>query len=816
MSEKVPWRSERSMKDSYTEQQDTTRDMTLRALNRNNETISKSILRGRSALAEAENHIKLFEDYLKQSSKDVVSDGLHISKDLDLDMDSQEQQLDSSSYPLHQISVRDVADNVSYVNENNMITSRSSGDDHNIEIDLINEMMKEEEERLRRDNAITAVRYDSDILTSDRQRVHRNVKTSSYRKTKPKGPFDPKNLSAAKRAILKAAIVAEDIAHDEAEMKKKTQFKARPLPNGAFVKNDPYALTKAALGKFSRDDGLNETITSSSFPNQGNRLDASSILNRSKPHSRLQNSRTKTPEKPIRSRKREFMKKAVYEEISDMITANNDDLEDVDTELSSQEEEDLASLHQQISKLQAELNLKRQKCIETIEQIDDRDDASLITCNADFRQSYTDNIDNTFSKPCRSFDHHNTTCTNKSMNICDTSTSPKKFINRHTFKSPKKKNGDDSHQTNRKSLSLYDRHNQWLQMREVKRMEAKKREDRELVKDVTGTPNLHGAQESWMKAKEQHDGLIKSLESKDKLLKAEKEEKERLIREKRVSEIERLKDLAKEKNRARKREVDKRVQSESVDKLARPNSRLKVEGKVKFEESQQPDTIRMEEVEEQKTDKNGETDMSFADMDDKEFAKMIRKLKAKASKGKRTVFGTQESPNHQGVPESERVSNQCEPESEENGYEDGRYTSSAAQAKIFAEISDMKNNTNQRNENHEPDTSLKKVDSPLVKQTIHFPYERYDIGDIPFFDRSSSSEKGRFRVRDAREFHTDSLRRIPVPFHATHEGVMFLVGKKINEENSDKEDVVTILFDRSQFDEPSAAEWWQLHRAQII
>ena len=59
-------------------------------------------------------------------------------------------------------------------------------------------------------------------------------------------------------------------------------------------------------------------------------------------------------------------------------------------------------------------------------------------------------------------------------------------------------------------------------------------------------------------------------------------------------------------------------------------------------------------------------------------------------------------------------------------------------------------------ESQQSKPSLLKVEN----LSIH-PYERYEEGKISFYDRSSSTEIGRFRVRDARDFMPDSMRRKP-------------------------------------------------------
>ena len=118
----------------------------------------------------------------------------------------------------------------------------------------------------------------------------------------------------------------------------------------------------------------------------------------------------------------------------------------------------------------------------------------------------------------------------------------------------------------------------------------------------------------------------------------------------------------------------------------------------------------------------------------------------------------------------------------------------------------------------DPDASFPiMLDVPEVMDETVQPYHRYEAGKVPFFDRSSSSERGRFRVRDARDYAPESMRRVP----DIEEGVMLLVGKKkcaMDEaENGDTSEVViTIVFERSLFNEHSASVWWRLHRQRFI
>ncbi len=72
-----------------------------------------------------------------------------------------------------------------------------------------------------------------------------------------------------------------------------------------------------------------------------------------------------------------------------------------------------------------------------------------------------------------------------------------------------------------------------------------------------------------------------------------------------------------------------------------------------------------------------------------------------------------------------------------------------------------------------------------------------------FFDVSSTSDKGRFRVNDAREFDTDSLFRRP---DILNNYVTVLFGKK---RSNGETKVISLLFDRDEFKtELDAYNWW--------
>mmetsp|Transcript_15601 Transcript_15601/g.25998 ORF Transcript_15601/g.25998 Transcript_15601/m.25998 type:complete len:1156 (-) Transcript_15601:213-3680(-) len=79
-----------------------------------------------------------------------------------------------------------------------------------------------------------------------------------------------------------------------------------------------------------------------------------------------------------------------------------------------------------------------------------------------------------------------------------------------------------------------------------------------------------------------------------------------------------------------------------------------------------------------------------------------------------------------------------------------------------------------------------------------------------FFDQTSTADKGRHRVHDARDFDTKSMFRKP---DLMNDAVTLLMGKK---RNSDAMDIITVLFDRGKFSEEGARLWWNENRDRLM
>jgi hypothetical protein len=98
----------------------------------------------------------------------------------------------------------------------------------------------------------------------------------------------------------------------------------------------------------------------------------------------------------------------------------------------------------------------------------------------------------------------------------------------------------------------------------------------------------------------------------------------------------------------------------------------------------------------------------------------------------------------------------------------------------------------------------------------------YDLSNelAAFFDPTSTADKGRYRVRDARDFVTDSMHR---KSDLVHEGVTLLCGIRKESKGGSgggggnkEHEVITVLFDRAEFSEKSAREWWLHNKDRLL
>jgi hypothetical protein len=761
------------------------------------ETVGKSIQRGRNALSQAEGHIKMFEEYLQSSTKLLLSREKskvsNASSIMDDEMSDNVLSTRRGSKLFHavkddddlfimmngdiagQSSIENDEDtNVDFTNAGSFFTTtlselEYSGEDDNnssSSTDILDELVKNCEFRRMQDEGIMAVSSVPDIKEKHYGLAEQQFTPSGmvFTGPRPKRLFDPIRLSAHQRTgsnrVEKHKMGNKSV--EQEEMYKP--FKARPLPGGHFVNNDPYAMTKAALEKVKDKESMgaeggttsrshhshnkSRTTSSSLMASKHTKqvIDASVILGSTTSSSTMKNSipflssedndvlveqrehrqqERRTPNRMKESR----VGKDIYDATTRLISQefeNVKSLPDEQIEEKSfynadhdivQDEEDILSLHQQIAKLQAELRQRRRKCFETIHVLEDETQCKSLkdigipefqkiigqgqqqeesssggakdpNINVFNESSLADNDEG----PMRRMGHHPPSTpapTEMSLSVISSSTCADN-------------NGvqEELHlQQRQKQQSLYLRQKGWLDDLDRKRKEAKDREIQELLRDITGKPNLIVTHSSWSKAKGQHDLLVQMAKKREEIKKQKKLEKENALRHLlHLKEMEKVQEekasnstlisgdpttsadggdkiLQSHQNNKKKKVIDPQKQADYFNKLSQPLKRFKPgERPSSSSADMKSDSIRLSAVEDKegkqcdsllltakeaycssknagssstKTTKksnrttsrsinnngnnndvtpNDKITISFADMDDNEFAKVIQRI----------------------------------------------------------------------------------------------------------------------------------------------------------------------------------------------
>jgi len=820
--------------------------------------------------------------------------------------------------------------------------ARNSCDKSNTESFSVKKLMQESAARAKLDEIIASSRRRGDKNIYKHIDIEANISMGKLKlpkcsiETQLPPPFDPNKMRGAQRAAIKAAKRADAEAVADAETMARTNFKARPLPGGVWVQNDPYAPTQSAMEKRvqtqQNNEQGNQPKSKQRIPRGPIRMDASALLGRSQQgpgkiinsevqsvgshalvssdtdisnalQCDLQQTHQKgnnemTLKKERRQAERKARRKLFFDAVAVSIPENEED--SIEANPSDNGDQDISTLQWQIARMEADLKRKRIQCETTLDDIDDEDslfdevDKELVTVaeqSVSSKQPSDDGKTLIFSPFAEE----------------DIDSGFDQMMGGPDGVNGDRANGDDS---------LYRRHEKWLEALERKRNEARLKKEEETMKSITGKPEIASAKESWLKAKEAHDAKERKVRAAEEEKSRVREEKDRMLQELKAKEINLMQKQAMKKRRAIKSHASKQKQVESLDKLSRPRNPKVVPCKNKYEieiskENSVDGNIVAEETNRSGTaghENNQKPEMCFADMDDKEFARVMKSLGIKPNrsqcgkekdetrkKGKPTASDQRASSkftngslkkrtnkdfiasdhsklDHRQNERSTKDKNNDENRgSIEGGYIEGghknssgcsnplpptitvdekniaggRFTSSTAQANLLKKLvsSDQHERTvanvssaleaaeiglselDKRHNNNleEKDYGAFKIlrerqgNDNIAKDE---PYQRYEAGKIPFFDRSSSVDKGRFRVRDAKDFAPESMRRRPLDGGGIDdEGIMILVGKKDYEKdegNNVEELAITILFDRSKFSEHAASEWWQTNRQRFI
>lgn len=851
--------------------------------------------------------------------------------------------------------------------------------------------------------------------------LHRPLKRKQKKITGTKIQFDPNQLQATRRAAVNAAKWEENIAVAEACALAKSVFKARPLPGGVWVKNDPYKPTQAALGKHVSkeekncdesniefgciDSPINRTNVKISHPEELQQITHGGMMF--------------NVEDQIYVNKLFFMYMEREKKLfSDLDGKNHSDVDsmndDNDINLTKKEKEridkDIIDIEDNFNALQREvekLGLRlehRKKYLKSLQKENEKDQELCL-----------EDIANLYDIYCLKCNDSVTNMKSDSMmkvSPLDTSIqSPESWCHENivSCKSVYFSEPNNDH--------VYRRQEKWLINVEKKREDARAKKEKMLLENFTGKPEITNAKESWEKAKAAHAELIWRAREETNRLKQKKEAHDRKIHAQRMTEINAIHAQAnKRKKLLKANSADIEKQKEASKKLYQPrkaanntatqpvqipnclvtekykestkmtstedsaeettkdlkstppvhvnreqiSNTTKNDKKVKNEYTSQC-TVNIDDSEGDRACEDDAAIMSkspilpalspvissvpisFDDMNDKDFARMMRKLgidtknvnipksdknctRSPQKNKKLSKMSTSDLTERVNaiknlqVSEKVNVNENTEIDSEQTSYkEDDRNLSWNMKKDIQEKISSFndKCSDNPKENQHSnintnliecslgPDENkaiedtnansngyyftskaeamMKTVEEKLSNKskqatlivasresslesgtssdtTKHGtndtfasmygndyfsgendnlePYERYEAGKTRFFDPSSSADKGRFRVRDAKGFAPGSMRRKPHIYNVNTDdenennqgekefsvkndgeggsGVTLLVGKKEADAECFKEKVITILFDKSKFTEASARKWWREHRSIFV
>lgn len=434
--------------------------------------------------------------------------------------------------------------------------------------DLV-ELLKEGEARVRLDNLIATIRRQGDNpISSEVERSLSPVRRVS--------DFDPDELRAAKRAVIKKIKLEEAVARAEKEARNMSNFKALPLPGGVEVQHDIFAPTLAFQGKHAGIELVCNGTRSTEFRDFSSsrslggfesfdRMSVATSCTSIDGPLNLSFANEEDKEKAIQLRQaKKAKKKKLLDSVNRTIAAEMGELIDDDVSVacsvrSAQSHveylEDPSKLRQQIARLEVKLKRKKSQRSATLNDIVD------IDLNSIFERLLSEDADEDAHKIVDRLKRK--VCGNIEDGILIEDLHPQlpQLGEHHTW-------NEDNYYTT--TPVLFKRQENWIQQREQKLVEARLRLEAEEMSDITGQPRLSHTKDSWKKAKNAHDEALKRVAEKEARRQVDKAEHERLEYEAKMKEAQ---DLTKRSNGQTKPiriEVNKEEQMKRLEKLSQP------------------------------------------------------------------------------------------------------------------------------------------------------------------------------------------------------------------------------------------------------
>ena len=719
-------------------------------------------------------------------------------------------------------------------------------------------------------NQMLRKRCNDDIVMEQPSSFKKKLRQTSV--TKPL--FDPSQLLGAKRAAINAAKREQEIVAAKAYAEAKSIFKARPLPGGIWVHNDPYKPTQAALGKNkTKNDDTAENDSHIDFDETGSPIFMKKYQGESKVIQFSKESETNLIYGKITKFDLIYLRKLFFLQIE---KTNPSLLMDFNHEAHSCFENKIETQKQVL--IDTSLDDKGNKDDDEGEYNTFYRTVAKLGTRIQHRKKYLQSLEQKLKK-AQSFNLDELTCTRIMGSKTATKEDKKSNLNIHKsyhkfhISGENEINISDAHnqqqecsviiKTNKtKDNSLvYRRQEKWLNKVHNNRAEAQAKKEMILLEGLTGKPEIHDAEKSWEKAKAAHAAVIQRIQEESNNRQSAKEMRAQQLHEQKLAAYNAVKvHNAKKIKSSKNSNVNKVKQKEVMEKLSHPrnntthNHNCDVNDRVQKRKDEENDEIDrreaniIEEVGKKKknrVNKNTQNDSPcskstpssptfparFDDMNDKEFALMMKKLGVTTSNPSR---GNQRAgnakPKIENISSKERILKLIQhveqklqtaipkDASKDKTMEPLEKQIPASDSKQDTTSFSFENNITMGGELNCND-DIDNLENDLE------PYEKYEAGKVPFYDRSSSSDKGRFRVRDVRDFVPSSMKRKPfVPFCDGNEnqnrddssGITLLIGKKDSSMACHNELVITIIFEKTKYTEASARKWWRENRARFV
>lgn len=560
----------------------------------------------------------------------------------------------------------------------------------------LEELLKEGEARVRLDNLVASIRRQGDDPL---------VVETQHKSATPSTSFDLNGLRAAKRAAFKKTKFDEALAESEMQAKLMSNFKALPLPGGAEVKNDLFKPTKAFQGKHRIElvrsyGGVNDFSTSQSlggFESLADRMSVATSRTSIDMNSSFMNEEDKERAIQLRQAKK-AKKKKLLDSVNRKIAHESGESFDDDVSIaysvrSTQSHvdylEDPSKLRREIARLEAKLKCKKSQRTAILNDIVDVD------LNAIFERLLSEDTDENARKIVDRIKHK--VCGNVVDGLLADDIQPLPRLKEH-------------HPWNEEEKAsrgvLYERQENWIRQREQKLLEARLRIEAEEMSDITGKPRLNHANDSWKKAKDAHDEALKRIAEEQARRQKEKKERERIEYEAKMKEAKDIEMETKAQMKSVRNEVNKEEQMKRLEKLSQPRQ-IKVGPTLKKEEVGSPvDNSKL--VDEADTPykaannhksstkkapkaTNEYVDFSgkkFSDMDDKEFAKIVKRISKMAKQKVKDAAATIERV-EDSQPSSPKFTIIGNPENilQPIEFATGKFYASEAQARFLRQLS---------------------------------------------------------------------------------------------------------------------------------